>query len=1072
MAKSVSYLRHAIAPPKLEPVQAPRPRLTHLLNASIDKRLILIAAPAGFGKTTLLAEFGAQADRPVCWARLVEADQDVMRLAGLVWATLEKRFRRLRGRVQVDRLVGASPRALARAITGGVTEAIDEPFALALDDVHWLNASGEGREFLGALVESAPPGMSVIAAGREVPDIPLVKLLAADQLVTLDGDSLALRADELADVVNRRTGESLTEADVAGLMEETGGWVTGVLLSESLVGKRLPGLQSNGQPLSYEYLASVVFDRQPEPIQRFLMDSSVLPVMTAELCDTVLERTDSQAMLDAVLRRGLFITVTEDRPRTYEYHQLFREYMQLRADRLDGGRHRQLLCAAGKALAAIDEWAEAGIDLLLQADLVELAADTASGLRRGILRRGKYGTLRRWVETFIDRGLEVPFIELALASGLETAAHRSEAAMIYARVWRRLNELDPQDSHELRRICLKGRGHMCINTEDWAGLRNAINGLRTLMTFDDSPNDRLGLARLEALYMAIYEGDWKAAAKEIEHAINDYSGRSDPFEVGLAWITRTYLESYSGHLSAAAHSADVALSAARSKQVGYSEPNARMNSSFIALMQGDFETAFREIRSALTAALSFDAKEDEGAIRTTEAEILIDLGVWEQAMICCDKAKDAYQGSDIGPLWSRYLLATEACLFRRSGMLRLAEQTLGQAGMFPNFDRDSRVQTELAGLESRIRPQAVVSTVRKSRLSAPLTAQDKGLSLFFLARGHFALRNESKARYWLAWVLRAADKYGAIQAISAELSSDGEFYEFADQNFSGSADWLVIQERIGRIRKFAQSMTLQTPRSSTTTTGLRIVALGSPRVWMNGKICGRLSAADVGVLVFLADGGTGRGERLADAFWPDSPPESQRANLHTCIYRLRQALGSDSLEYKAGSYLLKDGVLASFDVTEFEQAVALGRKTAPTSPEGPSVLTETLKLYTGSFMDGMDGQWITERRAALESEFISGAAKAAKELGPGRTLEALIPELRRALKVDPYDEELNHYYLQALASLGRTTELKRHYREYARALRRDLRVDVPPMTRDTFGSRGRTSAHSRSRPSESPSWNS
>ncbi len=289
--------------------------------------------------------------------------------------------------------------------------------------------------------------------------------------------------------------------------------------------------------------------------------------------------------------------------------------------------------------------------------------------------------------------------------------------------------------------------------------------------------------------------------------------------------------------------------------------------------------------------------------------------------------------------------------------------------------------------------------------------------------------------------------------ISAELSCDGEFYEFAEKQFQGSADWLVIQERMRRIRNFAQSMTLQTPQSSTTTIGLRIVALGSPRIWMNGRICGQLSAAEVGVLVFLADAGPARGERLADAFWPDASPDSQRANLHTCIYRLRQALGSDFLEYKAGRYLLKEGVLASFDVAEFEEAAALGRKPILTSPEGPSILAETLKLYTGSFMDGMDSLWILERRAALESTYIGVAAKAAKELGPGRTLEALIPELRRALKVDPYDEELNHYYLQALASLGRTTELKRHYREYARALQQDMRVDVPPMTQDAFGSR-------------------
>ncbi len=685
MAKSVSYLRHAIAPPKLEPAQAPRPRLTNLLNASIDKRLILIAAPAGFGKTTLLAEFGAQADRPVCWARLVEADQDVMRLAGLVWATLEKRFRRLRGRVQVDRLVGASPRALARAISGGVSEAIDEPFALALDDVHWLNASDEGREFLGALVESAPPNMSVIAAGREVPDIPLVKLLAADQLVTLDGDSLALRADELADVVSRRTGESLTEADVAGLMEETGGWVTGVLLSERLVGKRLPGLLSNGQPLSYEYLASVVFDRQPKPIQRFLMDSSVLPVMTAELSDTVLERTDSQAMLDEVLKRGLFITVTEDRPRTYEYHQLFREYLQLRAARLDGGRHRRLLFAAGKALAAIDEWAETAVDLLLQADEVELAAEMATGLRGSLFKGGRINTLQKLADEFRSKGQEVPYIELSLSTALEGVGRRTDAAAINARLLGEIERSNREDSNDLKIRCLLNIGHLSLNTQQWDELRETIEALRRLLPGAQHALGEVGLARLEAMFLADVHGRWAAAAKVVGDAIEKWEEDLNVLSIGQAWMTKTYVELNGGELENALSSAHRALAAVLAEGYALGESSARLNLAFVKHTLGEFQTALNEIHLALNPAQLVDDEEDQGSVRITEAEMLMDFGLLPEATLLLDAASWKYAECEAGPFWENYLMATRACVLRRGRRLEEAKSTLLQADRILNF---------------------------------------------------------------------------------------------------------------------------------------------------------------------------------------------------------------------------------------------------------------------------------------------------------------------------------------------------------------------------------------------------
>lgn len=140
MAKTDALLRHQITPASFDPkAKLHRERLVDAIHANIPRKLIAIAAPAGYGKTTLLADFTANTDLPVCWVRLTEADKDVMRLTTVLAASLQKRFRRLRTRLDVESLVGTPPEGLANFFIEAIDSYVGETFVVILDDVHFVN---------------------------------------------------------------------------------------------------------------------------------------------------------------------------------------------------------------------------------------------------------------------------------------------------------------------------------------------------------------------------------------------------------------------------------------------------------------------------------------------------------------------------------------------------------------------------------------------------------------------------------------------------------------------------------------------------------------------------------------------------------------------------------------------------------------------------------------------------------------------------------------------------------------------------------------------------------------------
>jgi len=351
-----------------------RPRLSGALAGG----LVLVCAPAGFGKTALLADWLRSGGRPVAWLSLDAGDNDPVRFWRHVVAALD-RARPGTGE-RVAPLLGPPPSSLEGLVTALINELAaqsgENAIVLVLDDYHLIDAR-QVHASLAFLLEHLPPGLHLVLASRSDPPLPLARLRARGQLAELRADDLRFTAEEAAALLRESAGAALPGAAVAALVARTEGWVAGLQLAAlSLRGRSdIAGFVaafSGSHRYILDYLTGEVLDGLPEQVREFLLETSVLERLSGGLCDAVTGRDDGQAMLEQVEQAGLFLMPLDEVRGWWRYHRLFADLLRARLQQQRPGRvavlhraaaawyeeHRLADDAVGHALAAGDTaWA-------------------------------------------------------------------------------------------------------------------------------------------------------------------------------------------------------------------------------------------------------------------------------------------------------------------------------------------------------------------------------------------------------------------------------------------------------------------------------------------------------------------------------------------------------------------------------------------------------------------------------------------------------------------------------------------------------------------------------------------
>ncbi len=722
----VPLLTTKLTAPPIRRELVSRPSLMDRLDAGLERKLTLVSASAGFGKSTLLGEWAGGCNHPVSWLSLDEGDNDPVRFVHYLIAALQ----------QVNKEIGHGLSSFLRTpqlppadslITVLINDAarVDGPFCLVLDDYHFIREDWvhEAVEFL---IAHMPPHMHLVLATRHDPPLSLPRLRVRDQLIELREEDLRFTAEEAAAFFNQALGLKLDPQIVNALEARTEGWIAGLQLAAlSMEGRSTESIGDfvaafgGSHRHVIDYLADEVLAQQPAEIQSFLRQTSVVDRLTAPLCEALTGRDDSAAILRQLEQANLFLVPLDDRRSWYRYHQLFAEF--LRTDLDEAGRG-ELHLRAARWFENQGLWTESVKHALASGDVGEsaravgLAADSA-------LQSTALTTLHGWLDALPERVVRES-AELSTYKGfvLFYRGFQGEAASYAREAGNRLNAASKPTSvgrllvlrahlalsdgsySEAVALCREGLG--CLDEEDylfrgltfnllgqaqeWQGdVAAAADAYREGTYTGRKAGDHVGaLAAQVNLAFALNELGRLQEALALCQDFADETRVAGPLSpsVGACYLAWSWLSYEANELDRAREQALEALSLAEG--TGFSDAILRVRYTLarVHLALGEVNAARQVVQDAYRLLSRLDLElPQEDWFRSLEAEIHLRLGEiataadWAEASGLSADDSPGRHDEDAYLVFTRLLVAQDR-LAEADRLLATMERLAGDGG--------------------------------------------------------------------------------------------------------------------------------------------------------------------------------------------------------------------------------------------------------------------------------------------------------------------------------------------------------------------------------------------------------
>jgi LuxR family maltose regulon positive regulatory protein len=479
--------------PAVRPRLISRARLLDLLTPGKDAGLILVCAPAGYGKTTLLAEWAhsrATSGTAVAWVALDPSDDDPIPFMSYLIAGFIQALGPIPELNQIAQLLRSLPETDLRRILPAVINAIvsnDRECVLVLDDYH-LIGSPAVHGALVYLLEHLPENLRIAIGSRSDPPLPLARMRARGQLLEIRTAGLRFTPEETARFLTDVMQLDLSAQGISVLEERTEGWIAGLQLAALSVTGRADkedfiAAFGGSQRYLVEYLMEEVVSRQPEEIRSFLLATSILERMCGDLCDALRgERAGSAEILRRLEQTNLFLVALDDQGDWYRYHHLFREFLLTRLDKSHPEVIASLHRAASEWLAGVNLLREAAMHAFQTGDW-EYAAAFVERHSFTLIVHSEISTIYEWCSAFPEEVMQRhPMLCLLQGLALAYGFRRQNRA----RVETRLHQADE---------VIAGMD----DRQSAAGLTDFASVVRTFLAFAPDPaadpQDLLALTR-------------------------------------------------------------------------------------------------------------------------------------------------------------------------------------------------------------------------------------------------------------------------------------------------------------------------------------------------------------------------------------------------------------------------------------------------------------------------------------------------------------------------------------------------------------------------------------------------
>lgn len=1020
-----------------------RPRLLNRLYDLTDCKAVLLTAPAGYGKTTLLVDWAHDLKHPVCWYALEQSDSDPHVFLERLVLSLSYRFagfgERTRRALRDPIELSGGAAGVTHTLLNEIAQSIPAWFVLVLDDYHELGNAPHVDVVLYRLLAQRTDQYLIAIASRTMPQWSwLPPLIARGQVAHLDQEELTFEPEEMRQALAMSGIKPLAEDEMAGVVAQADGWITGALLAARA--RRWPAAisacQGEKSSLLYDYMAREIWDHLEPDVQDFMLVSSTLQVMSPGLCQQALGLEESSHHLALLQRRNLFIGRMGKE--WYCYHQLVREYLQNLFRQQAPERWAEMHCRAALWLAEHGQPEDAVLHYVTAGEQ-QKAAQVMTAAARQMYYAGRMETLLKWGTLPAELVEEVPRLALFQARAADALGRWDEALALTEVAERGYQQASDTEG---RAYTLLERAHIrCLQGHYREAL--ALSQQALVLSEEGAAPVAYEMHRLVGLaYLSLDQlGE---AAFHLQRACALAQEQATDYELSSAQIALADCLWRQGDWAAALLAEEEAL---RTRQ-RMDNPGALavpLNSlGFFLYIAGEYERACELLDQALDLARKSGFRRDEALTLLSLGELYRDLGSLKEARSFCkegltiarelgDRYLSAYGCEEAGLIYSRQgELALARSMIEEAIALAEAQQSAFQMGRYKaslgmvlaQSGQHNTALAVLAEAQARLAAIAAQAELARARL---YTAW-----VLFLASRH----EEASTAFGQVWVETAPSNREYLFII--EGSHMLPLFEQTCLTRQ-ETDLLALLERARAFEITARAALSQHPSSRPSIPpSLRIFGFGRGRVELGQVEIPRSAwagAAARHLLFYLLTHPSCSRDQITANMWPEMPPPKVKAAFHTVKFRLSRALGREALHFDGYRYSLHPELNVWFDVAEFEQLVK-GR--APGSRV--EQLQKAIALYRGDFLEDNYADWCVPIRERLREQLLDAIEELARLLLARRQVNETVQVLRRGLAIDNLREAFHRLLMCAHVLCGEPSQAVFQYQTCAETLQRELGI--------------------------------
>ena len=1050
-----------------------RQRLLNGLMDRLDNRLVIISAPAGYGKTSLLVDFVHHLEWPACWYAIDELDHDLSRFIAHFISSIQVRFPQFgqatlgilssstQDSVNVDMLVAAA--------VNDIYDNISEHFVVVLDDYHLIDDSRQVNQFLSRFLQTVSDNCHLFVASRTLltlPDLPL--LVARAQVAGMSVEELSFKTDEIQALFLQNERQVLPTELAREMVRKTEGWIAGLLLSSQLdrgAADRRGMLRVAGVGL-YDYLAQQVMEKQPADVQEFLLRTSLLEEFTAAFCAEVIGpalnlELNWDALMDAALRNNLFILPVDEESVTLRYHHLFLAFLQHRMQEQRPEETISIQIRLAQVYAGHGEWERA---YRVYQRLGRLSAQVGLLEQAGpeLMISGRFSTLSDWLTTLPQEMTLARPVLLSLQGGL--AIMRGELREARDLLDQAIAGLSKTDDPYQLALAFSRRSTGLRLLGRYAEAQNdAERALQLTEELDSHPRAHAEAQR--ALGSALLSmGQTHRAFEQLNQAHEAYKSLGDKASAARTKLEIGMTQRSLGQLDEAEIAYTQALELWEETGNLAWQANLLNNLGVLQHERGDYLPAAHSLERAVECARLSSYPRMEAFALTGLGDLYRDLEAYDESMEAYRQAGALAERSE-----ERYLLfyldLARGVLARRQDRFPTARELLLAASQ--------RAQAGLAEIDQALCQLEQATLLLVQGDFQAVEEQLAHAAAYFASQG----RRLESARSQLILMLAAAGRADgeAAQDHRRTLAEIWDSPAAWPPLVSAAREFLPLLEKMhnlpevgpqaGRLLRQVGQLNRRLPghrRQLRPQAGIvplgpahiTIQSLGRMEVRVNRKL---IAGADWRSLVardlffFLLNNPQGlTKEQIGLVFWPDASPDQLHQRFRNLIYRLRHAVGSDVVVLGSDElYRFNQALDYEYDVETFERELNYAEKIEKESDRLRGLL-RAARLYQGIFLPEIDAEWALVERERLKQRCLDGLMSAANLALDLNRPEQALQSCQAALNMDPSLEEAYRLAMRGYDAEGNRAGVIRQYQACIQSMQEEFDSGPSPQTVHLF----------------------